>query len=121
MRIKQLFIAIIIICFLSPVAAFGQWETDYEDYKKKEETKIKKVPINRDKVRKPVKKSTKNPPRKTSTRKKQQLPPLNGAKISIDEMAYDFGFVPAAGAINHKFRVMNTGPDTLIISKIKAS
>ena len=46
--------------------------------------------------------------------------PLTNARIAYDYTSFDFGLVPPGAQITHHFPVHNTGPDTLIITKIKA-
>ena len=46
--------------------------------------------------------------------------PLTNARIAFEHTTFDFGSVPPGARVTHHFPVSNNGPDTLIISKIKA-
>ncbi|MCP4584057.1 MAG: DUF1573 domain-containing protein [candidate division Zixibacteria bacterium] len=83
------------------------------------------------KVQKPIPKKTKNlnqtrtnknQKSKAAARRKNDVPdiPLTNARITFDHAEFDFGSVPPGAKVTHHFPVSNTGPDTLVISKIKA-
>ncbi|MBN1300369.1 MAG: DUF1573 domain-containing protein [Melioribacteraceae bacterium] len=42
-------------------------------------------------------------------------------KISVLEDSYDFGKIPEGETVNHEFKIVNTGGDTLKILNVKAS
>jgi hypothetical protein len=46
--------------------------------------------------------------------------PLTNARIAFEHTSFDFGSVPPGAKVTHHFPVRNDGPDTLIISQIKA-
>jgi hypothetical protein len=60
--------------------------------------------------------------RATPPRKKDDVPnvPLTAARITFDHLVFDFGDVPGGTKVTHYFPVKNTGPDTLVITRIKA-
>jgi hypothetical protein len=45
--------------------------------------------------------------------------PTPGAKISISEGIWDFGYVPKTGVVTHTYMIKNIGADTLIIVKVR--
>jgi hypothetical protein len=53
--------------------------------------------------------------------KKNDIPeiPMTNARITYDYTHFDYGNVPGGSKVTHNFPVKNTGPDTLIITKIK--
>jgi len=57
------------------------------------------------------------PPKKTG-----DVPevPLTNARITFEHLVFDFGEVPGGTKVTHYFPVKNTGPDTLVITRIKA-
>lgn len=58
---------------------------------------------------------------KSAPTKKNEIPevPMTAARITFDYTHFDFGNVPPGDKVTHDFPVKNTGPDTLIITKIK--
>lgn len=60
--------------------------------------------------------------RSMPAQKKGNVPdvPLTNARIAFDQIVFDFGDVPGDTKVTHYFPVRNIGPDTLIISRIKA-
>jgi hypothetical protein len=68
---------------------------------------------------------TKASPRQAENKppiKKSDIPeiPLVNSRITYQYTDFNFGEVPPGTKVTHNFPVSNTGPDTLIISKIKA-
>ena len=63
----------------------------------------------------------KKPARAKQTRR-SDVPdiPLTNARIAFDHNVFNFGVVPKGVKVTHHFPVSNIGPDTLIITKIKA-
>jgi len=83
------------------------------------------------KVQKPVAKkslkagqtrSKKGKSKSAARKRKSDVPdiPLTNARITFNHTEFDFGAVPPGAKITHHFPVSNTGPDTLVITKIKA-
>ncbi len=50
-----------------------------------------------------------------------QKPKSSGARISISEMMWDFGYVSRNGKVIHTYKIKNVGGDTLILAKIRTT
>ena len=42
-----------------------------------------------------------------------------GAKVLIEELAFDFGYIPAGSIVSHSYMLQNVGPDSLRILKVQ--
>jgi len=119
MKIVRLLMAVCISSILLMTFAFGQ-TTD---------TKKPKMTIKPKPTQEGVKAESTAVKQKTGTNApqkpvqvKSEVPdiPLTNARIAFDHTDFDFGSVPPGARVTHHFPVRNNGPDTLIISQIKA-
>jgi hypothetical protein len=119
MKMVKLLMAICISSILMMTLAFGQTADT-----KKAQTLVKPKTTQADTKVEPT---TVKPDNSAKTpqkpvQKKSEVPdiPLTNARIAFDHTSFDFGSVPAGAKVTHHFPVRNDGPDTLIISQIKA-
>jgi hypothetical protein len=48
-----------------------------------------------------------------------QEPSRSGAKLFIDQTAFDFGYIPSEATVSHVFQLYNHGTDSLKILNVK--
>jgi hypothetical protein len=121
MRLTKLTTLAILMFFFLSSFAFGQTQDSVKTGTVKKPAAIKKATPPATTTKKPIRQL---PTRtaKTPTKRINKVPdiPLTDARITYDYTDFDFGVVPPGTQLTHHFPVRNTGPDTLVISKIKA-
>ena len=119
MKMVKLLMAICISSILLMTVAFGQTADT-----KKPATAIKPKTSQSDVKTRPAvtKEDNKAKTQQNPVQRKSDVPdiPLTNARIAFEHTSFDFGSVPPGAKMTHHFPVRNNGPDTLIISRIKA-
>ena len=116
MFLKRLLTALFIIgCIIFSQTAYSQTASDKQSTiktqnQKKDESKQSTT-------------AKKTSPNKKSSRSRNSIPevPLTDARITFDYEIFNFGRIVPGTRVVHNFNVRNTGPDTLRITRIKAT
>jgi hypothetical protein len=129
MKLAKLFMVVCLSIILLIANAYSQ-TTDTKKPATAVKPKAQKPEVQKPKVQRPAPKKNTNVGRantkasksKASSKRRSDVPdiPLTNARITFAHTEFDFGSVPKGAKVTHHFPVSNTGPDTLIITKIKA-
>lgn len=112
MKAAKIIFLLLVFAFLFSVQIWGQQTPASTAAKQGNKTAVKQVNVD----------SLKAISGKKSTPiKKNDIPeiPMTAARITYDYTHFNYGNVPPGAKVTHNFPVKNTGPDTLIITRIK--